>query len=332
MPINYGKDVKGCFVRRGRQKKYYYECGNSSDKQKAEKKASAQRKAIYVRDAKNEPSSELGKVIKEQLKAQGITKPRKRQYRKKYPHQIERQYQTALVRYIAPLFQYTRKYLFPEITRIKDQFLREAGRKDTYSDEIDDSIVSLELRWSRNITDNDSRQLVLPFAQKTEAYHKKEFNRETRSLLGINPITSETWLPGLSDSWVANNVRLITSISSQYFTQIEGIVRRGVETGDSTKKIQDELIERFRVTRNRARLIARDQINKYYGKLDRARSQDIGITHFIWITAGDERVRTSHSILNNRRFSWRTGADGLFPGQDIQCRCIAENDFSVFFD
>jgi len=332
MPINYGVDKAGYFVKSDNNRKFYYDKYDEFEREQAIVNALRKPKIIKL-DTKNEPANIIGKAIKEQLKAQGITKQSKgKQYRVKYPHQIERQYRTALVRYISPLFALTKKYIYPEITRIKNQFLSEAGRIDSYSDEISDVVGGIELRWSKLVSDNPSKQLVLPFATATELQSKNEFNKEAKSLLGINPIMSKTWLPGLRNSWVTANVGLITSISSQYFTQIEGIIRRGVESGTSTKKIQKELQNRFSVTRNRARLIARDQIGKYYGSMHKERSVDLGITHFRWITAGDERVRTEHRLLDRRRFSWKMGADGLYPGLDIQCRCIAENDYSVFFE
>ena len=77
----------------------------------------------------------------------------------------------------------------------------------------------------------------------------------------------------------------------------------------------------FRSSKYRAGLIARDQINKLNGDFTYMRYGKAGVKFFIWVTAGDNRVRRRHRRLNGRRFSMRRGADGLFPGQDIQCRC-----------
>ena len=41
-------------------------------------------------------------------------------------------------------------------------------------------------------------------------------------------------------------------------------------------------------------------------------------------SVGDNRVREKHRQLEGKIFSWGTGANGLYPGQDYQCRCWAE--------
>ena len=46
MPVNTGKDQKGCFARYGKQKKYYYKCGNKKARERAKKKANEQGRAI----------------------------------------------------------------------------------------------------------------------------------------------------------------------------------------------------------------------------------------------------------------------------------------------
>lgn len=45
---------------------------------------------------------------------------------------------------------------------------------------------------------------------------------------------------------------------------------------------------------------------------------------FRWVTKGDGKVRETHAELDGKVFDWATGANGLYPGQDYNCRCIAE--------
>jgi len=77
------------------------------------------------------------------------------------------------------------------------------------------------------------------------------------------------------------------------------------------------------VTDRRAMLIARDQISKHNGALTRARMQGAGIARYQWSSSKDERVRTSHSTLEGRVFSWDRPPPVGHPGEDIQCRCVA---------
>jgi hypothetical protein len=46
MPITTGKDTKGCYAQWGKQKKHYYECGNTKAKDKAKQKAQIQGSVI----------------------------------------------------------------------------------------------------------------------------------------------------------------------------------------------------------------------------------------------------------------------------------------------
>ena len=47
MPVETGKDIKGCFARYGKQgKKYYYKCGNGDARKRAVAKATKQGLAI----------------------------------------------------------------------------------------------------------------------------------------------------------------------------------------------------------------------------------------------------------------------------------------------
>ena len=73
------------------------------------------------------------------------------------------------------------------------------------------------------------------------------------------------------------------------------------------------------------RRITRDQTSKLIGQLNEERQTNIGITHYVWRTSEDERVRPTHRRNNGVQFAWnsppiRTG----HPGNDIQCRCTAD--------
>ena len=84
------------------------------------------------------------------------------------------------------------------------------------------------------------------------------------------------------------------------------------------------------MAKTRADLIGRDQINKLNGQLSHLRQINTGITHYFWRDSDDNRVRASHLIFDNNRFSWKVGAPGgIHPGDEVQCRCWAEPDFST---
>ena len=290
----------------------------------------SKRQPVVRMDAEKEPTSAVGKEIKAANQASGKKQPVRKPTPMRYPRGIEKQYNVAIQKFIAPLFALTREFLFPQITNIRKQY-EEDTRRDSYSTDITQVIEGIEILYYQAHGDDAVEQLVLPFASKTEEFNQAQFGRQAKSILGIVPVIAEPWLTPLRDSWVKQNVSLIKSISSVYFDQIEGIIRRGVESGMTTKNITTEIMQRFGVTRRRARVIARDQIGKYNAHLTMNRSMDLGIVEFIWRTAKDERVRKEDRDNDGKTFTWKSGDNGEYPGTKVQCRCIAENDFSIFF-
>lgn len=334
MPVTFGSDKRGCFAQWGNKKKYYYKCGSKEARERAKNKAEEQARAIYSTVYKDnrqdaQPGNERGKAIKEQLEVIGIDKPKGRQQPYRQPMRLERDYWSRIRRALMmPLGKQIRDNIYPQLSRFKDVY--ERGKMDNYSDDITELMNNLQVKFAQEV-ETKQEQLAAQQMSIINAEHMSQTATINKALLTINPITDEPWLDAAASSFVRENVNYIKKDLAEHYTDIEGIIRRGLESGESVKSMQGKIAKRYRTTKSRAKLIARDQTNKFFGQLTRERATDLGITHFIWVTAGDQRVRDSHRDLNGRRFSWKTGADGLFPGMDIQCRCVARNDYSVFF-
>jgi SPP1 gp7 family putative phage head morphogenesis protein len=150
-------------------------------------------------------------------------------------------------------------------------------------------------------------------------------------VLGVNIFQREPWLIETLKSFVKENVALIMSIKDDSVRQIEGIVRRGVQGGTRHEEIAKQVRQRYGVTRNRARLIARDQVAKLNGNLTMRRQQNLGIKKYIWRTSADRRVRPTHRDNEGREYSWNDPPGTGHPGEDFQCRCTAEAVFEDVF-
>jgi SPP1 gp7 family putative phage head morphogenesis protein len=129
---------------------------------------------------------------------------------------------------------------------------------------------------------------------------------------------------------INENVSLIKSIPSQYFTQIEGMVMRSVTTGRDLEQLTKDLKRQFRVTERRAQLIARDQTNKSTAVLTRTRHLELGLTKAIWQHShGGRHPRPTHLANSGKEYDVREGwldpAVGrrIWPGTEINCRCIS---------
>jgi SPP1 gp7 family putative phage head morphogenesis protein len=120
------------------------------------------------------------------------------------------------------------------------------------------------------------------------------------------------------------NVNLIKSIPSQYFDRLNTVVLTGVQQGQRYTDIAADVKNLYGVTDSRAKLIARDQTSKTNAAITEARQTDLGIEEYVWMTAGDERVRPTHEDNDGKTFRWDDPpAETGHPGHDINCRCVA---------
>lgn len=138
----------------------------------------------------------------------------------------------------------------------------------------------------------------------------------------------------IMDVKVADNVALIKSIPSQYFTKIEGDVSRGFLAGRDLEAIAKELRGTAEATTKRAALIARDQSNKLTAQMNSARQRELGIRFAYWkhSSAGKE-PRPNH--VRASREGWiydvSVGIDFgdqfgfVLPGEAICCKCTGRS-------
>jgi len=126
---------------------------------------------------------------------------------------------------------------------------------------------------------------------------------------------------------VNTNVALIKTIGPQYLEHVEKALYEGIRTGLDGHSLKQEVLKVNGQNYNRAKLIARDQMQKFNSALSNARQQSIGVTGYIWRTSQDDRVRETHAEKDGQRFDWNAPpSDTGHPGEDINCRCTAEPD------
>ena len=81
------------------------------------------------------------------------------------------------------------------------------------------------------------------------------------------------------------------------------------------------------MTKNRAELIAVDQIGKLNGKMQQFYQQSMGCKEYIWQTMRDSRVREQHRKREGKRYSWDNPPEGGHPSMAVRCRCKAKPIF-----
>lgn len=167
------------------------------------------------------------------------------------------------------------------------------------------------------------------------------FRRQFKTVFNADPVAAEPWLEAEVNTFVAENASLIKTLPTEALSDIEQMVFREARRGASPQDIQARIFEQFETTEARARMIARDQVSKFNGRLTELRQKQIGITRYTWQTSEDGRVRSfantsgasDHSRLNGEIFSWdeppvtvfkgKRAGETNHPGGDILCRCFA---------
>lgn len=117
-------------------------------------------------------------------------------------------------------------------------------------------------------------------------------------------------------------VSLIRKLSADTIARIERETITSI-FGKSNAQVAKALQEIEGISRNRARLIARDQASKLNAEMNEFRQRQAGVSKFRWKTIIDGRERASHHARNNKIYSWDAPPSGERPGQPINCRCRA---------
>jgi SPP1 gp7 family putative phage head morphogenesis protein len=138
---------------------------------------------------------------------------------------------------------------------------------------------------------------------------------------------------------VTEQVGLITNLSQQHLSQIEGAVMRSVAEGRDLFTLSKYLQKQHGITMRRAALIARDQNNKATANLQRVRQTELGITEAVWMHShAGKTPRPTHVANDGKKYNIAKGwydpavKKRIWPGTEINCRCIGRSVVPGFED
>jgi SPP1 gp7 family putative phage head morphogenesis protein len=246
------------------------------------------------------------------------------------PKAIQLEYYRELKTFVRAMKELVNKAVTRQLSDFigPDLNVRRDARKD----------INSELRKASDElfkTFNNDRlvSLARKYAQRTDDHNKRQVTRQFKQALSIDVFVAEPKLKPVVQAFTDENVKLIKSIPEKTLGQIRELVVDGGRAGRRHEDIAADIQERFGVSDSRAALIARDQISKLNGDLNRTRQSELGITSFIWRTVQDNRVRDEHTALEGLVFNWPEGhpTEGI-PGDAINCRCSAEPDLSTILE
>lgn len=247
----------------------------------------------------------------------------KRQAKWLFPHQSELFYKEQLAKIVDLIDQSMKNLLIPLLPRLQAEIdgNRPTATNDAFLDDLTATLNNMQTFVNSN--QDDPTLLASTVGSDVSQYNRGQMTKVLKSAFGVSVTQSEPWLTTQLDLFTSQNVDLIKNITTKAMSDIQGIVTRGFAQGTSLREMQASLEDRIGFTRNRAKLIARDQTSKLNGQLTQLRQNQNGISKYVWVTAGDERVRPTHAANEGRTFSWDDPPATGNPGDDYNCRCIA---------
>lgn len=243
------------------------------------------------------------------------------------PDRIRESYTAALQGIMSWVMERTRAEIVPQLEALAAAASRVATTDASNTDKLGDAIDKLRAEFDRRYSRQRLRGLVQPYAERTATFQATQLNRQMRAAVALDVVGSEPWLGAAVEDFVRENVALIKTIPSRYFDEIETLVSREAADGARWETMVKGIEDRYDVSRSRAKIIARDQVGKFYADLNRVRQSDLGISRFVWRTMRDNRVRPEHEELDGQSFTWGNAPDGG-PGEAVLCRCYADPDLS----
>lgn len=146
----------------------------------------------------------------------------------------------------------------------------------------------------------------------------------------------------LLNNWKNNFLIQCKSATDDLKKIISKDVYDSVMRGDALSIVRKKILESTNdYTKKKAQFIARDQVSKLNGAINKTQQESVGINLYVWTPVGDARTRDSHARLKDAICSWddptiyykvednklvkHKRLASMFignPSDDYQCRCF----------
>jgi SPP1 gp7 family putative phage head morphogenesis protein len=224
---------------------------------------------------------------------------------------IEIKYTAALLDIVSQLEAETNKIIIPSL---------KANLGDAWYDDIFARLKAL-IAQLHNKAPKLAKETVEKQAEQVDAQLGKILQKSTG--IDLEAVIKSENLSDALQKQIAANATLIKDIPTQYATQLEKIIMNGVQSGRLAKDIAPDIANLLGTTKQRAKLIARDQIGKITSSINQVRQTQLGIDGYTWSTSQDERVRHDHRLREGLVYVWGEAPSDGHPGMAVNCRCAA---------
>ncbi len=241
-----------------------------------------------------------------------------------FPLAYERSYNKTLRAYVARLTEAAES----EIGDMQALMENRGVKFDSYEDDLTALLAKIGANLDKKVAETALRRKVMQMYRAVDAFNEDEFKAVIRDAVGAEDfVINEKWQSLARSVWVQENLDYIKSIRRQFLDRIRQDMGEMILNAQGKQLRAAQLSEMIQNiahnSKNRADLIARDQIGKLNGRLTQYRQQAAGIGKYKWSTSRDERVRSSHREREGKIFSWDNPPPDGHPGIPIRCRCVA---------
>ena len=214
-----------------------------------------------------------------------------------------------------------------------EHYAATSGREDSSARLDADPVAELErlgsgltARWSSTAIARVTKGKLTQLTEEIDA----DLEGQVERVVGVRPDLSG--IPGTDEALEAasrETVGLMKDVMPKAHERMSAIVLEGYRAGSAQDVIARRLNEAAGIGMRRAAFVARNEMGNLYAAHTETRHRDLGVTHYVWRTSQDERVRATHAAHEGKRFAWDDApSDTGPPGADFNCRCTAEPDLS----
>jgi len=271
----------------------------------------------------------------------------------KFPNTIVRDYGKEIIKEVNLIDNLIKEILFPHLEKITNTKDERLDRDIDFKKLAGVALVAFLIRKiksrffgerleedqepSQRLFTESIRRISSKFLNQANSFGEKKFVNEFERQTGTKPLDRHLDVEEFIKDATRKNISLIKTIPQRYFSQVQTLIEEAVNRGQLTVALQRELLQIKETTKNSARLISRDQIGKLVAVTNEARQRNLSVTHYIWRTSEDGRVRSfsnskgfsDHARLNGTLISWSRPPQTVFKGKrsgehnhagmDIQC-------------
>lgn len=245
---------------------------------------------------------------------------------------------TLLLKYEQELTNLVRSMLQDMITAVMQKY-REYNDKVSYAtmDAIHDDlsraiqvIIGDKTSFWNKIFKLQAKPMVKKMIKGVDNHIKYNINSIQQDLSNWHIEFSDENLRALNaqEALIRQYVDLITNIPNTRAEQIFNDVMEASSRGRDISWLRQRLEHRYDMDARRARLVARDQVNKATSAISTAKQLDCGITQNIWRHShGDRYPRQTHLEASGRVFELDKGClingEYIYPAEKINCTCFS---------